>query len=218
MTAAPNPSIQPWLDDAGLDRYAFRILATISRRAGRNGSCYETVANMAARCRMSKSSAQRALRHLTETGLIRVTQPATPNSATHYALTKKLHLNGDLLALFVPAALDDSAITPEAFRLYCHYVRWAWDGEVSANHARAARTCGTGLTSRASAVKFESELCAAGLLKQCERAGKHSVFAIGTRPTVHEMRPVAEAPTAEPFTRYTPTVHEIHPKVFMKVL
>ncbi|MBT9316261.1 helix-turn-helix domain-containing protein [Leptothoe spongobia] len=52
------------LDDAGLNPYEFRIYVHVVRRAGKNGECFETVANMAANCNMSTGSAKRALKGL----------------------------------------------------------------------------------------------------------------------------------------------------------
>jgi len=58
------------LDDAGLNPYECRMYLHIVRRAGHDGACYETVANMAAHCNMSTGSAKRALRGLIDKGLL----------------------------------------------------------------------------------------------------------------------------------------------------
>jgi DNA-binding MarR family transcriptional regulator len=82
---ATNPrKVDGWssaaLDDLGLDPYAFRAYHTIARRAGADGACYESVANMAKRCGMSASRMQRALRDLERRGLVeRIELPGQPS-------------------------------------------------------------------------------------------------------------------------------------------
>ena len=63
--------VPAWLDDLGLDPYAFRLLAHMARRAGRGGECFESVPNMARHCRMGQTRAGRALRDLLRAGLVR---------------------------------------------------------------------------------------------------------------------------------------------------
>jgi hypothetical protein len=205
------PSIQTWLEESDLNRYEFRLLAAISRRAGRNGMCYESVPNLAERCGMSERTAQKHLPALVKAGYIRIKQAATPNSTAHYALTSKMHVGDDFVALFAPAWLDDAGLSPEAVRLFYHYLRWSWDGEVEANHARAARTCGAGLSSPNSVRRAEHELCKAGRLEPRARAGKHAVFAVKLPQTVQTVHPAEVGPKAEPLKRCTPTAQMVHP-------
>lgn len=59
------------VDGLPLNVYAFRVLATIVRRAGdTEGEFFESIPTMAKRCGMSTSRAQRALRDLEAAGLI----------------------------------------------------------------------------------------------------------------------------------------------------
>jgi len=82
---ASNPrKIDGWssaaLDDLGLDPYAFRAYHAIARRGGADGTCYESVANMAKRCRMSERRLHTALRELEKRGLVeRVERPGSPS-------------------------------------------------------------------------------------------------------------------------------------------
>ncbi len=57
-------------DDAGLDVYAFRLLAHYQRTAGPNGACTEPTAATAARCRMSPRRLAQARAELVAAGWI----------------------------------------------------------------------------------------------------------------------------------------------------
>jgi hypothetical protein len=61
------------LDDMGLDVYAFRAYHAISRRAGTDGECWESLTGIAERCRMSEKRLRTALIELEHRGLIRKT-------------------------------------------------------------------------------------------------------------------------------------------------
>lgn len=67
---SPPVFIHSEIDDLGLDVYAFRVYATLVRRASGGAGAYESVANMANRCRMSPRRTHQALRALEKTGLI----------------------------------------------------------------------------------------------------------------------------------------------------
>ena len=58
------------LDDLGLDPYAFRIYARLARRAGGARGAFESVAEMAAGCRMSERRARQSLRELEDAKLV----------------------------------------------------------------------------------------------------------------------------------------------------
>ena len=208
------PNIEKWLDKSDLNRYQFRLLGHISRRAGRHSTCYETVSNMAERCAMSERTAQYCLSVLRGAEYTQLKRAATSNSPAHYKLTSKMHVGDkDLVALFVPAWLDEVGLTPGGFRLFYHYLRWSWDGEVEANHARAARTCGKGLSSYESVLKAERELCKFGLLRPCGRSGNHSVFAFNAlrEPTV-EMACPTRVVSKERLSKWcAPTAETVHP-------
>lgn len=162
---------------------------------------------------MSERSAQYGLRSLVSEGFIYVKKVATPSTPAHYALAKKVRLGKDLVHLFMPAWLDDAGLSPSAVRLFFHYLRRSWDGEIAANHARAGRACGAGFASRSSLLKIEGELIAAKLLKPLGRAGKHAVFGITVQqPTVQSMHPEIAPPAVEPSNPCTPTVQSLHPK------
>lgn len=202
ITCAPN--IERWLDDAGLNPYEFRLLARISRRAGRHGSAFESVGGMAQGCGMNERTAQRYLPKLIDAGYVCVRHPATPKKPTKYALAPKMHVGDkELVAIFVPAWLDDLRLSPQAFRLIYHLISCNFGGEVRANYSRAARTCGI---SRPKVLDFESELVTQGLLEHQEQSGNRSVFKVACLP---------EGDTgAELSTSVTPTVNLSHPKVF----
>jgi len=67
---SPLIFIHSEIDDLGLDVYAFRVYATLVRRASGGAGAFESVANMAKRCRMSPRRTHQALRELEKAGLI----------------------------------------------------------------------------------------------------------------------------------------------------
>lgn len=72
------------LDDANLSMAAFRIYAHISRRGG-NGDAFPSAESMAKICRMNKDTVWRALKELTDRGMLkRINHPGRSNS---YRLT-----------------------------------------------------------------------------------------------------------------------------------
>jgi Helix-turn-helix domain len=71
---AIDPFISGPLDDLGLDPYSFRVLCRVWRRDGTPRKCFESVEAIAAGCKMSPRSVQRALRRLCDLGLIRQVQ------------------------------------------------------------------------------------------------------------------------------------------------
>jgi len=77
------------LDDLGLDPYEFRIYSRLVRRAGKSGVAHESVANMAAGCRMSERKARQALRALEAQGL--VARAERKGETTVYTLTHQRH-------------------------------------------------------------------------------------------------------------------------------
>jgi hypothetical protein len=219
-----SPSIERWLDDAGLNPFAFRLLGRISRRAGRHGASFESVPNMAAACAINERTVQRYLRILVASGFVQTKRPATPKTPAYYGVTSKIHLGDEqLLALFVPARLDDAQLSPQAFRLLYHYIARAYDGEIRANHSRAARTCGI---SRPKVMDFEAELVKAGLLEFTEKRSGQSVFritclpesdleaqlSISDTPTVNLRHPYLSTETPKLSISDTPGVNLRHPR------
>src|SRR6056297_356369 len=73
------------LDDAGLSPYAFRVYARIARRAGPNGTCYESADNMAEGCDMSRRQLFRSIEELMSKGLIK--KVSRPGQTTVYQLS-----------------------------------------------------------------------------------------------------------------------------------
>lgn len=74
------------LDDYGLSVWAFRVYARIARRAGPGGECYESAANMAEACDMSRRQLYRAIDELLQANLIRKQSRAASNQTTIYSL------------------------------------------------------------------------------------------------------------------------------------
>lgn len=178
---AANPNIDRWLEEAGLRSSEFRLLARIARRAGHNGVCCEAVPNMARGCGISQATAQRHLPSLIKAGFVEVSRADTSKSPKHYRLARRMHLDKDasvLLAIFVPAWLDDLGLSPGAFRLYYHYLHHAYEGEVQANRARAARMCFASAKSTAKVEKAEVELLERDLLERVGQRGKQTTYAV----------------------------------------
>lgn len=73
------------VDDAGLSLGAFRVLAHLSRRAGRARSCYPSIAGTAEVCRMSRPTVIRAVAELERTGWIEVRRRAGMGSVYRLA-------------------------------------------------------------------------------------------------------------------------------------
>lgn len=63
--------IPAWLDDYGLDVYAFRVYARLKRRADNNGKSYESVRHMAEAVGMSERRMHKAFTELEERGLLK---------------------------------------------------------------------------------------------------------------------------------------------------
>ena len=74
-----NPNaifIHAAVDDAGLTPAQFRVLCHVGRR----GACFESVGNMAARCRLHADTVRRSLKELVRLGwLSRQLRPGTTN-------------------------------------------------------------------------------------------------------------------------------------------
>jgi len=75
------------LDDLGLDPYEFRVYARLARRADGKAGAYESVANIAAACRMGTTRVRQCLRQLELRGLI--TRVDRAGETTVYRLTPK---------------------------------------------------------------------------------------------------------------------------------
>jgi hypothetical protein len=76
------------IDDSGLSPYAVRLYLHIKRRAGENGSCYETCRGMAEACKMGRSTISKARRELEAAGLIDVEiRPGQHGHLSGYTIT-----------------------------------------------------------------------------------------------------------------------------------
>lgn len=60
----PRFIVPAFLDDAGLTPAQFRVLARIARRAGKDGTCFESLDSMAAGCKLRRATIQNALKDL----------------------------------------------------------------------------------------------------------------------------------------------------------
>ena len=60
------------IDELELSPYAVRLYLRLKRRAGENGSCYESSSNLAKGCKMSTHKIVDAKRELQQAGLISI--------------------------------------------------------------------------------------------------------------------------------------------------
>lgn len=75
------------LDDSGISVYAFRVYCHIARRANRSGSAFPGMESIARVCKISESSAKRAVKELEERGLLEVRRSAGGSQSNTYILT-----------------------------------------------------------------------------------------------------------------------------------
>lgn len=77
------------LDDFGLDPYQFRVYCRLARRAGAGGQCWESINNIADKCRMNRKTVMGAITFLLKYCLVRQTK--RPGKSDVYQLTHHRH-------------------------------------------------------------------------------------------------------------------------------
>jgi len=94
--------IPAWLDDSGLDVYAFRAYGRLKRRADAHGVSYESVKQMAQATGMSERRMHQAFKDLEDVGLLR-REFREHTTTLYHLLQPKLH---------TPAQPADSPASP----------------------------------------------------------------------------------------------------------
>lgn len=74
------------LDDFGLDPYQFRVYCRLARRAGAGGQCWESINNIADKCRINRKTVMNAIASLLKMEMIK--QIKQPGKCDGYELTE----------------------------------------------------------------------------------------------------------------------------------
>ena len=64
------PFIPAEIDDLGLTPQEFRVMGHVARRAGKDGVCFEAIANMAKKCLLHPDTVRATLKSLVRRGVI----------------------------------------------------------------------------------------------------------------------------------------------------
>lgn len=81
--------IPSFLDDFGLNPYEFRVYCRLARRAGAGGQCWESINNIADKCKMNRKTVMQAIAKLLKYCFIRQTK--RPGKSDLYQLTHHRH-------------------------------------------------------------------------------------------------------------------------------
>ena len=83
FTILPN-----MVDDIGLDVYEYRLLGHITRVAGIDSTCWQSVETIAEACKFSKGKVTEARNSLEKLGLIHVVRQKNPRGGRNFIISK----------------------------------------------------------------------------------------------------------------------------------
>lgn len=117
VISMPKEYIPDALEALGLEPFDYRVVCHVARRAGKNGSCYEAIENMAKTCLMSAGRVKKAIAALVRLGVL-VMGPRESRRPLNLKVAEKYRP-------IIPAALDDMGLDVHSFRLYVWFQRVA---------------------------------------------------------------------------------------------